>query len=211
MTDIYIYIYQVSKIVSAAIYIYMFCIYIYIYICTYIYICIYQVSKIVSAAKAFDVSLDSIGVFDHGVSTMLWARPSAQASASMRWLHCALLREFPHSLPQQAASAALMGGDEEGELGEISAVNGFTPHLCLGQWKSHVEALEALQTLSASWKSVSFHVSSVYIVHSCAGSDANETSSYLSSSPASDAKQDSIDAFSAAGPKGSKDAGITFA
>ena len=186
--------------------------YIYIYIYTYIYI--YQVSKIVSAAKAFDVSLDSIGVFEHGVSTMLWARPSAQASASMRWLHRALLREFPHSLPQRAASAASMGGDEEWGLGEISAANGFTPHLCLGQWKSHAEALEALQALSASWKSVSFRVSSVYILHSCAGSDANETSSYLSSSSspasasASDSKQDSIDTFSAAALK---DAGMTFA
>ena len=101
-------------------------------------------AQIVSRAKPFQVSLDSVGIFQHPLSCMLWARPSPQAAASMRWLQRALKRAFPDSQDD------VSGDVRDGEWGVGSAVSSVPPVLGASSTTTTAAAAAAASANSAS-------------------------------------------------------------
>jgi len=105
-----------------------------------------------SDAQPFKVRLDSFGTFQHPLSTMLWAGPTA-GDYELRQLHYMLTQLFPrHSDGGTAVDNVEEAGRE------------FTPHLCLGQWRDDGEMHEVWEGLKGDWEVVEWEVSQVYVV-----------------------------------------------
>jgi hypothetical protein len=77
---------------------------------------------------------------------MLWAGPNA-GEYELRHLHYVLTQLFPH-------------GEGEEDI-DNEAVRDFTPHLCLGQWRSISELEAVKEHIQASWKPLEWQVNQV--------------------------------------------------
>ena len=70
------------------------------------------------------------------------------------------------------------GGVVVGGDGRRRSRVAFTPHLCLGQWKTLEEAQLSRDTFSENWREITFEVSSLFIVHSIADGGATNSNNW---------------------------------